>query len=194
MDIRALNREFQAGAYQDYWLSEYAFLRRFMTLVRPHRILVVGGNTCLDVFYSLQDLPSTTQVTNYDMGSGSYGRDLPGDMAHNQRITGYQGRAEFVPLGVSDIRSIPGEWDLIWLNAHQDAVHLLERWPQHMVFSHYGWMTRAEQLMRAARHIPPRVLGPRLAVFSQHEHDLGGQEYLLRPGRFFHHAVEVLSK
>ena len=173
MDIQELNRMFRKGAYQDYTLAEYQFLRRFMTLTRPATVACVGGYTNLDLFYSCQEI--APRVVNWDTGAHLLGLPM-GTMRESQeflqRETGFQGTYEWVSQTVKDLRLV-GTHDLIWLGGHQAGVYDLKNypWPTHLIFGHHGRMKWAQAMRHTHDHIPLVVMGRNIAVFSQHDHD-----------------------
>jgi hypothetical protein len=185
MDIQALNRLFGQGAYQDYTLAEYQFLRRFMTLTRPATVACVGGYTNLDLFYSCQEI--APRVVNWDPGVHLLGLPM-GTMRESQeflqRETRFQGTYEWVSQSVKDLRLV-GTHDLIWLGGHQDGVYDLEQWPDHLIFGHHGRMKRAQAMRHTHDHIPLVAMGRNIAVFSRHEHDWEHPTYILNPNTDF---------
>jgi len=185
MDIQELNRMFRKGAYQDYTLAEYQFLRRFMTLTRPATVACVGGYTNLDLFYSCQEI--APRVVNWDPGVHLLGLPM-GTMRESQeflqRETGFQGTYEWVSQSVKDLRLV-GTHDLIWLGGHQDGVYDLEQWPDHLIFGHHGRMKRAQAMRHTHDHIPLVAMGRNIAVFSRHEHDWEHPTYMLNPNTDF---------
>lgn len=182
MDIQALNREFQAGAYQDYNLAEYEFLRRFCELTRPQTITCVGGGTNLDLFYATQGL--TPRVTNWDPGFQGVGQSSWRTLqARYQQVTDFQGEYEWLPAGVSNIKQINTAVDLLWLGHGIDLMDQIPEWPGSLVVGHYGAITTTPALMRAHRHLPMVALGKRIAVYSKQEHDWDHDTYGLSRDR-----------
>lgn len=182
MDIRALNREFQAGAYQDYNLAEYQFLRRFCELTRPQTITCVGGGTNIDVFYATQGL--APRVTNWDPGFQGVGQPSWRTLQERyQRITDFQGEYEWIAQGVHDLAQVDTQVDLLWLGHGIDLMDQIREWPGSLVVGHYGVITTTPALMRAHRHLPMVALGKRIAVYSKHEHDWDHDTYGLRRDR-----------
>ena len=196
MDIRQLNQLFQQGAYQDYPLAEYQFLRRFCELTQPRTMACVGGHTNLDVFYSLQECD--TRVTNWDPGEphayfGWMGWTRQGLAESHQRfktLTGFRNEYEWLAKSVKDLREV-GQQDMIWLSAHQDGVYDLEQWPDSMVICHYGNMIMAQKLWHTHQHLPLVAIGRRIAVFSRQEHDWEHHTYMTTRNRDFMDLKDV---
>ena len=185
MDIQQLNQVFQQGAYQDYNLKEYQFMRRFCELTKPKTITCVGGGTNLDVFYATQGQSPT--VVNWDPGMQGVGKHQWPDLHEQyQKATDFKGKYEWIPTGVSNIKQINTEVDLLWFCWPADYYHLLEdmkQWPRSMVVSHYGDILMTPTLVRIHRHLPIRAVGKRITVFCADDHDLEHPTYHLQRTR-----------
>ena len=174
MDIQALDREFQQGAYKHYALSEYQFLRRFCELTQPRTITVVGGHTNLDLFYAVQECEP--QVTNWDPGNTSSEESIRAHHRRFQAITAFRGTYQWIPKTVEHLDTVDMTADLVWLNCLPSQI---DTYPKNIIVTHDGDLTQAGLVMQIHKHRPLIALGRKIAVFSGEEHDWRHPSYRL---------------
>ena len=177
MDIKQLDREFQRGTYKHYTLSEYQFLRRFCELTQPTTITVVGGHTNMDLFYATQDC--SPRVTNWDPGNSTES-STRAEQNRLQEITKFRGEYQWIAQSVADLTAVDMKADLVWLNVIPSDMTRIAQWPESLVFTHDGDLTKVSLIMQIHKHTPLVALGRMVAVFSRQEHNWSHTTYRLR--------------
>jgi len=182
MDIQELDQMFERGAYQDLYLSEYEFMRAQMRRLQPQRVTVIGGHTCLDLFYSLQEVEGV-EVINHDPGPGKLAeRGHRALMAEYQRLTHFRGRYQWLDRGITHHTQLGHMGDCLVINAHHAIAWEPVEWPPTVIMYHYGQPGWFDAVREMDRRVPLRVFGARMAWLDQRqEHQWQSDTYLLKP-------------
>lgn len=182
--------------YKDYTLQEYEFLRYFLNQVSPETIEVIGGHTNLDLFYACQDIAPT--IINHDPFHSDESRLL---VEHQklQQTFNFQGKYTWLQHTVLSCDQLFDCKDTLMLNSHQDIIYeLIEKnqLPDHVIFSHYGKIWFAENMVELNKYRKMICCGDRLAFFTNQDINLESSKFHFKTHRNFFDVqpVHILIK
>jgi len=183
INLVQLNDLKNKGHYLDYKLAEYQALKFFIEQIELYddiekiNIMVVGGNTNLDLFYATQNIKYPYSIFNFDNNGESDRFQIVYDQY--KRMFDFKGEYKHLKLDVLNFNSAFNVLNLgngprkvplcLMLNAHQDGLYELvdqNVFPKYTIVSHYGKYKFVEGIINYTKNNNLILMSDNLAFFS----------------------------